>query len=90
MGYRFSRSLVGIHTRHHFGLSDDYALQQLLRTVRWNRKSSECLWTFSSQAIIHFRHPIKVQLKRSLREQPDIHAKLMAKYPEGAFVVFSG
>ncbi|KAJ7658962.1 OPT oligopeptide transporter protein-domain-containing protein [Mycena rosella] len=33
-------------------------------------------------AIIHFWAPIKLHFKRSLREQPDIHAKLMAVYPE--------
>jgi len=31
-------------------------------------------------AIIHFRAPIKLHFKRSLREQPDVHAKLMLKY----------
>ncbi|KAG6916275.1 hypothetical protein DXG01_007561 [Tephrocybe rancida] len=36
-----------------------------------------------SHAIIHFWKPIKVQFKQSLREQPDIHAQLMAKYPQG-------
>ncbi|KAJ7822431.1 small oligopeptide transporter [Mycena leptocephala] len=33
-------------------------------------------------AIIHFRAPIKLHFKRSLREQPDIHAKLMLRYPQ--------
>ncbi|KAF9462505.1 small oligopeptide transporter [Collybia nuda] len=33
-------------------------------------------------AIIHFWKPIKLQFKRSLREQPDIHAQLMARYPQ--------
>ncbi|KAF8066877.1 OPT oligopeptide transporter protein-domain-containing protein [Lyophyllum atratum] len=35
-----------------------------------------------THAIIHFYKPIKVQFKRSLREPPDIHARLMAKYPQ--------
>ncbi|KAJ6567567.1 small oligopeptide transporter [Mycena vulgaris] len=44
-------------------------------------------------AIIHFSAPIKLHFKRSLREQPDIHAKLMMAYPEVpdwyyAFVTF--
>ncbi|KAG6879297.1 hypothetical protein C0992_003782 [Termitomyces sp. T32_za158] len=34
-------------------------------------------------AIIHFWKPIKDQFRRSLREQPDIHAQLMAIYPQG-------
>ncbi|TFK47274.1 oligopeptide transporter [Heliocybe sulcata] len=33
-----------------------------------------------THAVIYFWKPIKVQLKRSLREQPDIHARLMAWY----------
>ncbi|KAJ7083662.1 OPT oligopeptide transporter protein-domain-containing protein [Mycena belliarum] len=33
-------------------------------------------------ALIHFRAPIKLHFKRSLREQPDVHAKLMQVYPE--------
>ncbi|KAJ7471298.1 small oligopeptide transporter, partial [Mycena galericulata] len=32
-------------------------------------------------AILHFWAPIKLQFSRSLREQPDIHAKLMTNYP---------
>jgi OPT family small oligopeptide transporter len=35
-----------------------------------------------THAMIHFWQPIKTQFKRSLREQPDIHARLMAKYPQ--------
>ncbi|GLB41159.1 putative OPT oligopeptide transporter protein [Lyophyllum shimeji] len=35
-----------------------------------------------THAIIHFWKPIKVQFKQSLREAPDIHARLMAKYPQ--------
>jgi len=35
-----------------------------------------------THALIYFWKPIKVQLRRSLREQPDIHARLMAWYPE--------
>jgi len=34
-----------------------------------------------THAIIHFRKPIKVQFQQTLREPPDIHARLMAKYP---------
>ncbi|KAJ7768750.1 OPT oligopeptide transporter protein-domain-containing protein [Mycena olivaceomarginata] len=33
-------------------------------------------------AIIHFWAPIKLHFKRSLREQPDVHAKLMMAYPQ--------
>ncbi|KAJ7489558.1 small oligopeptide transporter, partial [Mycena latifolia] len=33
-------------------------------------------------AIIHFWAPIKLHFRRSLREQPDVHAKLMMAYPE--------
>ncbi|KAF8218300.1 OPT oligopeptide transporter protein-domain-containing protein [Mycena galopus ATCC 62051] len=33
-------------------------------------------------AIIHFWAPIKLHFNRSLREQPDVHAKLMTVYPE--------
>ncbi|KAJ7139039.1 small oligopeptide transporter, partial [Mycena epipterygia] len=33
-------------------------------------------------AIIHFRAPIQLHFKRSLREQADVHAKLMMTYPE--------
>ncbi|KAJ7198818.1 small oligopeptide transporter, partial [Mycena pura] len=33
-------------------------------------------------AIIHFSAPIKLHFKRSLREQPDVHAKLMLTYPQ--------
>ncbi|KAJ7715718.1 small oligopeptide transporter [Mycena maculata] len=35
-----------------------------------------------AHAIIHFWAPIKLQFSRSLREQPDVHAKLMMSYPE--------
>ncbi|KAI0327741.1 OPT oligopeptide transporter [Cubamyces sp. BRFM 1775] len=33
-------------------------------------------------AVLYFRKPIAVHLHRSLGEQPDIHAQLMAKYPQ--------
>ncbi|KAF8908210.1 oligopeptide transporter [Gymnopilus junonius] len=33
-------------------------------------------------AIIHFWKPIRLQFGRSMREQPDIHARLMAQYPQ--------
>ncbi|KAJ7243035.1 small oligopeptide transporter, partial [Mycena rebaudengoi] len=33
-------------------------------------------------AVIYFWAPIQLHFKRSLREQPDVHAKLMMKYPE--------
>jgi OPT family small oligopeptide transporter len=33
-------------------------------------------------AFLHFRKQIWVQARRSLHEQPDIHARLMAKYPQ--------
>jgi hypothetical protein len=37
------------------------------------------------EAIIHFWKPIRLQFGRAMREQPDIHARLMAHYPQGAF-----
>ncbi|KAJ6475755.1 small oligopeptide transporter [Mycena vitilis] len=33
-------------------------------------------------ALLHFWAPIKLHFKRSLREQPDVHAKLMTAYPQ--------
>ncbi|TFK31608.1 small oligopeptide transporter [Crucibulum laeve] len=35
-----------------------------------------------THAIIHFWKPIKLHFSRSVREQPDIHARLMSKYPQ--------
>ncbi|KJA17684.1 hypothetical protein HYPSUDRAFT_170303 [Hypholoma sublateritium FD-334 SS-4] len=35
-----------------------------------------------SHAIIHFWKPIRLQFGRSMREQPDIHARLMSHYPQ--------
>ncbi|KAF8625334.1 hypothetical protein AX17_006876 [Amanita inopinata Kibby_2008] len=35
-----------------------------------------------THAIIHFWKPIRLHFRRSLQEQPDIHAQLMAKYPQ--------
>ncbi|TRM57392.1 OPT oligopeptide transporter protein-domain-containing protein [Schizophyllum amplum] len=35
-----------------------------------------------THAIIHFYKPIMINLKRSLREQPDIHARLMSRYQQ--------
>ncbi|PFH48073.1 hypothetical protein AMATHDRAFT_6159 [Amanita thiersii Skay4041] len=35
-----------------------------------------------THAVIHFWHPIRLHFKRSLREQPDVHAQLMSKYPQ--------
>ncbi|KAL1738769.1 OPT oligopeptide transporter protein-domain-containing protein, partial [Schizophyllum fasciatum] len=32
-------------------------------------------------AVLYFRKPIVKQFRRSLNEQPDVHARLMAKYP---------
>ncbi|EKM53153.1 uncharacterized protein PHACADRAFT_197581 [Phanerochaete carnosa HHB-10118-sp] len=34
-------------------------------------------------AILYFRKPIRYHLSRSLSEQPDIHAQLMSRYPQG-------
>ena len=34
-------------------------------------------------AAIHFYRPIQLQFKRSMQEQPDIHARLMSHYPQG-------
>lgn len=36
-----------------------------------------------THTIIYFRKPIRVQFGRSLREQPDIHARLMSNYRQG-------
>ncbi|OCH85661.1 small oligopeptide transporter [Obba rivulosa] len=33
-------------------------------------------------ALLYFNKPIRVHLRRSLAEQPDIHAQLMSKYPQ--------
>ncbi|KAF8874423.1 OPT oligopeptide transporter protein-domain-containing protein [Infundibulicybe gibba] len=35
-----------------------------------------------THAMIHFRKPVQLQLTRSLREPPDIHARLMSYYPQ--------
>ena len=35
-------------------------------------------------ALLYFRKPIRVHLSRSLGEQPDVHAQLMARYRNGA------
>jgi len=35
-----------------------------------------------SHAIIHFWKPIRLQFGRAMREQPDIHARLMSHYPQ--------
>ncbi|TFK61872.1 small oligopeptide transporter, partial [Pluteus cervinus] len=35
-----------------------------------------------THALIHFWDPIRLQFKRSLREEPDIHARLMSQYPQ--------
>ncbi|KDR73127.1 hypothetical protein GALMADRAFT_100686 [Galerina marginata CBS 339.88] len=35
-----------------------------------------------THAIIHFWKPIRLQFGRSMREQPDIHARLMSQYPQ--------
>ncbi|XP_006456142.1 hypothetical protein AGABI2DRAFT_77707, partial [Agaricus bisporus var. bisporus H97] len=34
-----------------------------------------------THALIHFWKPIRLQFNRSLQEQPDIHARLMSRYP---------
>ncbi|KAI0746429.1 small oligopeptide transporter [Daedaleopsis nitida] len=33
-------------------------------------------------AVLYFRKPISVHLRRSLGEQPDIHSRLMSRYPQ--------
>lgn len=38
--------------------------------------------------MIHFYKPIRLQIGRSMREQPDIHARLMSHYPQGVFALF--
>ncbi|KAF9531386.1 small oligopeptide transporter [Crepidotus variabilis] len=35
-----------------------------------------------THALIYFWKPIKLQFRRSLQEQPDIHARLMSQYPQ--------
>ena len=35
-----------------------------------------------THTFIYFRKQIWVQSRRSMHEQPDIHARLMAKYPQ--------
>lgn len=35
-----------------------------------------------THAAIHFYRPIRQQFRRSMREQPDIHARLMSHYPQ--------
>lgn len=34
-------------------------------------------------ALLYFRKQIWVQSRRALSEQPDIHARLMSRYPQG-------
>lgn len=34
-------------------------------------------------ALLYFRKQIWIQARRSLHEQADIHARLMARYPQG-------
>lgn len=36
-------------------------------------------------AALYFRRQIWLQIGRSLSEQPDVHARLMARYPQGLF-----
>ena len=36
-------------------------------------------------AIIYFWRPIRLQFRKSMREQPDIHAQLMSEYPQGLY-----
>ncbi|KAH6904577.1 small oligopeptide transporter [Coprinopsis sp. MPI-PUGE-AT-0042] len=35
-----------------------------------------------THSIIYFWKPIRLQMRRSLREQPDVHARLMSHYPQ--------
>ena len=39
--------------------------------------------------MIHFYKPIRLQIGRSMREQPDIHARLMSHYPQGMSIFLS-
>jgi hypothetical protein len=50
-------------------------------SLTWDPRSSflKCC----NLAAIHFYRPIQLQFKRSMREQPDIHARLMSRYPQG-------
>ena len=38
-------------------------------------------------AALYFRKQIWTQARRSLREQPDIHARLMSKYRQGLYIL---
>ena len=38
--------------------------------------------------MIHFYKPIRLQIGRSMREQPDVHARLMSHYPQGTLISF--
>ncbi|KAG2004332.1 peptide transporter MTD1, variant 2 [Coprinopsis cinerea AmutBmut pab1-1] len=35
-----------------------------------------------THALIYFWKPIRLQMRRSMREQPDVHARLMSQYPQ--------
>lgn len=37
--------------------------------------------------MLHFRQQIIQQSRRSLREEPDVHARLMSVYPQGNTIV---
>lgn len=41
--------------------------------------------TNTGAAIIYFWKPIQLQFRRSMREQPDVHAQLMSEYPQGLY-----
>ena len=62
--------------------------------VRLDHRYDLCFWFhFSSltnldsatlmHALLYFRKQIWVQSRRSLSEQPDVHARLMSRYPQG-------
>ena len=38
-------------------------------------------------AFLYFHKQIWVQARRALHEQPDIHARLMSKYPQGSTLI---
>lgn len=64
--------------------------QLLSHMVRASLKLYNILDHHSKQyddlAAIHFYRPIRLQFRHSMREQPDIHARLMSHYPQGKWL----
>jgi hypothetical protein len=40
-------------------------------------------FTNTDTAIIYFWKPIRLHFRKSMGEQPDVHAQLMSEYPQG-------